>query len=171
MAVLRSGMAPVSVWGCPSTVNGPPKILSNRSAERIFGGPPLSGGASAPPPGRTKGQAGACLDRTRAILCAVRRRWSANGRVIKNGTPDADRNSSVSIASCNCCQHCCQDHSQLPTRNDKLGISAQHAAAPGQFWTVRPCLESRWSLMTAEVIATPPHTDPPQRTTVPRIGQ
>src|SRR5690349_9195453 len=40
--------------------------------------PPLSVGASAPPPAETKGQAVACPDRTRAIPCKVQQ--SSNRR-------------------------------------------------------------------------------------------
>ena len=42
-----------------------------------------------------------------------------------------------------CCQNCCQGHSQLPTPDDKPGISAQHVANIGRSWTVRPCLRIR----------------------------
>jgi hypothetical protein len=40
-----SGDGPLSVRGCPSTVKGHPKILSDRFAESIFGTHPLSVGA------------------------------------------------------------------------------------------------------------------------------
>jgi hypothetical protein len=52
---LGAGDGPLSVRGCPSTVKGHPKILSNRFAESIFGTHPLSVGASAPPPVRDQG--------------------------------------------------------------------------------------------------------------------
>jgi hypothetical protein len=42
-----------------------------------------------------------------------------------------------------CCQNCCQDHGQLPTRADKPGISPQQADTVGQFWTICPCLGIR----------------------------
>jgi hypothetical protein len=56
--VSGSGDGPLSVRGCPSTVKGHPKILSDRFAESIFGTRPLSVGASAPPPVRDQGPGG-----------------------------------------------------------------------------------------------------------------
>jgi len=43
------------------------------------------------------------------------------------------------------CRHCCQGHSQLPTRGDRAGISARQTAAAGRSWTVRPLLRIWWS--------------------------
>jgi hypothetical protein len=37
-----------------------------------------------------------------------------------------------------CCQDCCHERGQLPTRGDEPEISAEHAAAAGRFWTVCP---------------------------------
>jgi len=53
------------VRGRPSTVNGASRFL------RKWPTATLDRGASAPPPVRNKGQAGACPDRTRAIPCKV----------------------------------------------------------------------------------------------------
>ena len=39
-----------------------------------------------------------------------------------------------------CCQNCCQDRSQLPTRADRAGISPQQADTARQVWTICPCL-------------------------------
>ena len=39
----------------------------------------------------------------------------------------------------------CQGHSQLPTRGDKAGTSAQQTATAGRSWTVRPLLRNRCS--------------------------
>ena len=53
---LGSGDGPLSVRGCPPP-SGHPEIISNRFAEMIRD-PPLSGGASAPPPIRNQGSGG-----------------------------------------------------------------------------------------------------------------
>ena len=42
-----------------------------------------------------------------------------------------------------CCQICCQDHSQLRTRADRAGISPQHPDTAKQVWTICPCLRIR----------------------------
>jgi len=42
-----------------------------------------------------------------------------------------------------CRRHCCQGHSQLPTRDDGPGISAQYADTTGRSWTTCPELRIR----------------------------
>jgi hypothetical protein len=73
----RPGWAQIRGWpaqcpGVPLHRQGHPKILSEPLRRKHLRDPPLSGGASAPPPVRTKGQAAARPDRTRTIPCKLR---------------------------------------------------------------------------------------------------
>jgi hypothetical protein len=57
-----------------------------------------------------------------------------------------------------CCQHCCQGHDQLPTRDDGSGTSAQTTAAHGRSWTVHPCLRIKRSGACRRKCGCPPRT-------------
>jgi hypothetical protein len=68
---------PAQCPGVPLHRQGHPKILSEPLRRNDLQDPPLSAGASAPPPARDQGPGGSLPDPTRAIPCAVR---AATGR-------------------------------------------------------------------------------------------
>ena len=66
MVRLGSVDGPLSVRGCPSTVKGAPRFISKMTFSHPLTVEPLH-----PLRSETKGQAGACPDRTRTIPCKV----------------------------------------------------------------------------------------------------
>jgi hypothetical protein len=58
-----------------------------------------------------------------------------------------------------CCQNCCHARGQLSTWNDRPGISAQKAAAPGRSWTT--CLSLRIRRLGVRVPPSAPRSQAP----------